>query len=157
MNDGNMDAAGVFESILTTSLDTVKAPSLVPTGTWLLRGKGWSAKPVEGKEGPQAKFVFAFDPYQPRDNVDQADVELGEYKGATLWFQMFVAPHEVYKVKEFAEKLGISTTGRDVKTALNAGFKGIFTLAEVGLGTQENKTTGEVRTVNTLSKFARPE
>lgn len=147
---------GVMEAILSTSLDTVKEPSLVPTGTWLVRGKGWSSKQVEGNDGPQVKFVFGFDPYQPQSNVDATDVEKAEFKGATLWYQMFIAPHEVYKVKQFAERLGIDTTGRDVKTALAAGFKGSMTLAEVGIGTQENKKTGEIKTVNTLSKFARP-
>lgn len=149
----NEEQPGDFESALDVSLDTVKMPENVPTGTWTLRGFVFTIKPVKDKEGKRQDLItLGYDPYSAGPDVDPTDVEKGDYKGKRLWVNKYIDSGNIAGFKEFLAQHGISLEGRTARQALEASFKGSLVRAVVGLGTRKRKD-GTTFLDNVLSDF----
>lgn len=143
-----------YENLLNQRFDAFPDPKPLPVGSWLLKLRNASYKPGNGEQN--AKFIFVYQPKEPMDDVDDAQLaELGpdyDVSSNQLFKNFFVeSASDVAAVRRHVAKHGVDVEGKTIEDALKA-IKG----AEI-IGYLQQRTftdrAGEVRTDNDIQSF----
>lgn len=149
---------GDYASILTKSYAELPKPKLLPTGSWLLKGR--NASYIEPKEDKNGKVLFFYKASEAMDDVSEAELEA---LGADYDIQMNDLVHTIYiesdadwekKVIPFLKRHDGWVPGENLVEGLK-NFRNCGIVAYVGEKSFTDNS-GEFRTENNVSNFVNP-
>lgn len=145
-----------YADILNRSWDSIPTPKLLPTGSYLLKGKNVAMFPP--KEAGQAiRVAFFYEPREAMDDVSEAELSaLGEDYALSendIVKQFFINRNKDWDaVRRHLALHGIDTEGKTQKETFDA-FKNTEVIAYVGTKTFVNGS-GQQVTDNEPTSFA---
>lgn len=145
--------AGDFDNILNRQWDDIPEVVLLPSGSYVLRGKNAAYKPAT--ENGNAKVLFFLIPKEPMDDVSPEALEaLGaDYDFSsnqivkTVWIE---SNRDWATVKDILTKAGVDVEAGTIQDSLKA-FKGAEVVAYVDQ--REYTSKGQTRQENTADSF----
>lgn len=143
-----------YGDILDTVWDDIPEDKLLPTGSWLLKGRNAAyVAPSEKSDGSviNGKVLFFYTPKSPQEGVDAGELEdLGpEYDVTenqvtyTIWVEF---NRDWDKVRKHLALHGVTVEGQPIKKSLK-DFKGTEVVAHVDVGTFDRKSNGLIEKV----------
>lgn len=146
-----------YADILKGSWGDVPVVSVLPDGSWLLRGQSASFQPAKDAD-KQSRVMFVYTPKEPMDDVDAAALTaLGadyEFDANRIFFNIFVGSRADWdKVRNHLKLHGIDTPeDKSIEDSLKE-FKGTEVVAYLQSRTYQNNS-GAMQEDNVASGFA---
>ena len=143
-----------YEEILSRGWDEIPEVRPLPTGSYLLKGRGAKYHPAKGDGNPSILFVYT--PMEPMDDVDDAELKaLGanyDIKGNRIFYRAWLETGADWDtVRKHLAKHGIETKGKNISDSLGA-FKGTEVVAHLGVRNYTNGA-GDLVTENQPNAF----
>lgn len=142
-----------YEDLANRSWDEIPEEKLLPTGSWLLRGRNATIQaPKEEGKSPQALFVY--EPKGPMDDVSDEELAAlgGDYD--TSMNRIFVrfwleTGKDYHAVRDHLKKHGVE--GKNLAEAMK-NFKGSEVIAIIGQRSFTDNM-GQTKDENTATNF----
>lgn len=143
-----------YADIVKGSWDEIPEVQVLPTGSWLLRGRNATYQPAKGEGSPSVLFVYGVK--EPMDDVDNTELsKLGDnydVEANKIFTRFFIGDNSDWdKVRKHLEKHGVSTKGKSIADSLKE-FQGAQVIAYVDQRSFTNNA-GQSQTENTASNF----
>lgn len=148
-----------YQDILKRSWDDIPEPKLLPTGSWLLKGKNVAVFPPR-EEGQAMRVGFFYEAKEPMDDVSADELaSLGSdysYAENDIVKQFFINRNKDWdSVRKHLALHGIETEGKTQDETFKA-FKNSEVVAYLGTKTFTTGQ-GETKTDNDPTSFAKVE
>lgn len=100
-----------FESLLSQNTDEIERPKPLPVGSYQFIVKDYELGESSQKKTPFVRFVAS--PVAPLEDVDQAALQaVNKWQEKSLRLDYYLTPDSQYRLKDFLQQLGLTTTGR---------------------------------------------
>lgn len=146
-----------YNDLLNTAWDEIPEIKLLPTGSYLLKGKNASFQAPK-QEGQNAKVLFFYIPVDAIEVDAEALAELGDDYDIsenqvvyTIWIEN---SGDWNKVREHLAKHGIEDGSQSIGDSLKKSFRGTQVVGHIDIDTYTPKGGGETRIQNKVDNFA---
>lgn len=152
------EATEKYTDLLSKAWGDIPEPKLLPTGSWLLKGRNVSVFPPR-EEGQATRVAFFYSAVEPMDDVSEVELQgLGEdysYSENDIVKQFFINRNKDWdKVRQHLALHGVEAQG-SIKDTFDA-FKNSEVVAYLGTKTFTDGS-GQTRTDNDPTQFAKVE
>jgi hypothetical protein len=117
-----------FNALLDKQADDIKPPQPLPLGTYLFIVQKKEYGVSSQKKTPYLRVYLK--PMQAEADVDPVQLQELDLEKMTLRDEFYLTEAAMYRLKEFVEKCGISTTGRQMLECVNS-IDGCYVKAHV--------------------------